>query len=490
MSARPDVPTAPRWTAARALALVLPVLAAALVRAGLAWDASDAPLLGDEATLQRFGRIWQLHGVYVGEWPPVYPWLLSTLQGFFGEPANVAWARAFNALCSTLVVVATMGLAAEVGGRRAAVLAGWFAALSPALSIWAALLYTEALFVLVFVTALWLAVRMSQSERGLRAAPFVVGALLGFGAVIRAAGLILLVAVAVGAAVARLTGGRDGPRTAGAQRLRAMRACAEALAILVTGLLVLLPWVVRNTLVTGELRWASATGSTNMALGWSGARIPFERVGLDDKTIYGAPLGGMRRRLEAPGPAIPGVEVFSDGTNMEAFAPARMREVLREHPGWALRSRLVHVSELCSPLSFAHRAVRTGQLDRLERSTLLRRTFTVGGAALTALLLSFALVGVARGRYSPAVGWLAAAVAAAHLVVPLLMFGISRFRAPLDPLILVFAALAFVPRPAPPHVHPGVSRRARWVAGALVALWCLTQAVMLPVTSTALRATW
>lgn len=467
------------------LALALPVLAAILVRAVLAFDAVDAPLLGDEATLQRFGRLWQLHGVYVGEWPPVYPWLLATLHGLCGEPANVVWARVFNVLCSSLVVVATMGLAREIAGWRTALLAGWFAALSPALSIWAALLYTEALFVLVFVAALWLLVRLLQSERPSRAAPFVVGALLGFGALIRAAGLILLVAVAVGAAVARCTG-----RSADARRARATRASAEGLAILVTGLCVLVPWIVRNTLITGELRWASATGSMNIALGWSGGRIPFERVGLDDAAIYAAPLGGLRRWLEAPGPAVPGVEVFADGTNMETYAPARMREVLREHPGWALRSRLVHVSELCSPLSFGHRAVRMGQLDGVARQPLPRRVYTVGGAALTVLLLALAVAGVARRGYSPAVGWLAAAVAAAHLVVPLLMFGISRFRAPLEPLIVVFAALALAPGPVTLQQHARASRRAVWVAAALAVLLLATLAVMAPVADAALRATW
>jgi hypothetical protein len=477
-------PTSTGWSVAPALALVWPVLVAALVRAVLAWDASDAPLLGDEATLQRFGRLWQQHGVYVGEWPPVYPWLLSTLHGLCGEPANVMWARAFNALCSTLVVVVTMGLAREVGGRRAALLAGWFAALSPALSIWAALLYTEALFVLVFVTSLWLLVRMLQDERTSRAAPFVVGALLGFGALIRAAGLILLFAVALGAALARVTGRSDEARS-----VRTVRASAEGLAILVTGLCVLLPWVVRNTLVIGEARWASATGSTNMALGWSGGRIEFERVGIDEGAVYAAPLGCLRRWLEAPGPEVPGTEVFVEGTNMETYAAARLGAVLREHPGWALRSRLVHVSELCSPLSFAHRAVRTDQLDGVARHALPRRVFTVGGAVSTVLLFALALVGVARRGYSRAVGWLAAAVAAAHLVVPLLMFGISRFRAPLDPLILVFAALAFVPLP-PGKLSDAAARHVPWVAVALAALFCVTLAVMAPVAVAALRATW
>jgi uncharacterized membrane protein len=87
------------------------------------------------------------------------------LQALFGEPASIAWARVFNVLCSSLVVALTMGLAHELGGRRTALLAGWFGALSPTLSIWGALLYTEALFVAVFVTALWLLVRMLQDER-------------------------------------------------------------------------------------------------------------------------------------------------------------------------------------------------------------------------------------------------------------------------------------------------------------------------------------
>jgi len=90
----------------------------------------------------------------------------------------------------------------------------------------------------------------------------------------------------------------------------------------------------------------------------------------------------------------------------------------------------------------------------------------------------------------------ASAVAAAHLVVPLLMFGISRFRAPLDPLILVFAALACAPHSGGKPASGGIlaraapTRRAVWVAAALAALLCVTLAVMAPVVDAALRATW
>lgn len=451
----------------------LPILVAALLRGALTWDALDAPLLGDEATLQRLARTWDQYGVYVGEWPPVFPWLLTTLRRLVGDPENIAWMRALDTLASLLVVVATMALAHTLGGRRVALVAGWFAALDLALAIWSALLFTEALYVLVFMLALCVLARAFAGARVTTALLFLVGGLLGVGALVRAAGLVLLFAVAIGAAVAR------GYRPPEGEAPLARRAVA-ALLVVVAGLAVMLPWSVRNTQVLGASAWASPTGTGNVALGWSGARIVFERVGVADEDVYAAPLGGLRRWLERPGPSVPGPEVFAEGANMERWARERVVEVVTTHPGWAVRSRVLHVSELFSPLSFAHRALRLGQLEGCARRPWLRRALLVGGALTSVALFGLAVVGVARRRYPEWWWWIAASIALAHLVVPLAMFGISRFRAPLEPILIVFAALAFS-RDAEPRAAGGRARV--WVpalvlGGALIVMTPVVYAVI------------
>jgi len=457
------------------LAVAAPLVVALAVRALLALDASDGPLLGDEATLRRLAELWREHGVYVGEWPPVFPWLLAQLQRLAGEAAGLALMRGLNVAAATAVVAATMALARELGGRRAALAAGWIAALSPAVAIWGGLLFTEAPFVALTTAALALLARRLNSDEGTRHLPWICGLLLGAAALVRAAGLLLIGAVVVGVFVAR---GRRG----------LMRGVADAAAIAALALLVLAPWSVRSTTVAGRSKWASGTGPANIVLGWSGAPIPFERAGLADADVHGAPLGSLRRWLERPGPTVPGPEVLAERGGLAAYAPERVREVLREHPGWAVRSRIVHLAELFSPQSFGHRAARLGQLDGLSARPWLRRAFSLGGALLTVATFACAFWALNRGSLAAAHRRILFGFAAAHVAVPLLMFGISRFRAPLEPVVIAVAALLWSSASA------GAARDRRGpdtaTAGTLAALYGAGLLVTLPVVWTAVRAGW
>ncbi|MEZ6017415.1 MAG: glycosyltransferase family 39 protein [Planctomycetota bacterium] len=480
----------------RHVAWALPLLFAALVRIALAADAADGPLLGDEATLRRLGNLWATHGVYVGEWPPVIPWLLARLQGLVGLGPNLAWLRGLDVVFSTATVGVIMALVARLGGRRAGLVAGWVAAQHVALAIWSALIFTEALFVLVFAVALALVARLFDADRAPSARargwlPFAIGAWLGVGLLVRAAGLVLTVAVGAAVFLARAREEQaraPGPRLGAIVAAPATRGLVEAAAIIVAALVVLLPWSMRSTLVVGASKWASATGAGNIVLGWSGAPIPFERAGLESSAIDAAPLGGLRHWLEAPGPSVPGPEVFADGTRMQGYARERVREVLTTHPGWAIRSRIIGVSDVFSPLSFAHRALRLGQLDGIAQRPWARRALLLGGALSSVAVLGLALVAAARRVAPPWFEVLALLLVLAHVAVPLAMFGISRFRAPLEPVLIALAALACT-RPTDPSRAPtGITRKL--IVGALSALAVVTQLVSLPVVVAALRTSW
>ena len=461
----------------------LPLAVALVLRALLASAASAGPLLGDEATLRRLAAMWREHGVYTGEWPPAFPWALARLSDLFGPEAGLVWMRAVNVIAATAVVAATMALAWELAegqpggprrGRRAALAAGWIAALSPAVAIWGALLFTEAPFVALTTSALVLLARRARVAESPRSLPWIAGLLLGSAALVRAAGLLLILALAGGMLWAR---GRRGIQ----------RGCVDAAAILALAFAVLAPWAVHQTLLAGRSKWASGTGPANIVLGWSGAPIPFERAGLSDADIYAAPLGSLRRALEARGPAVPGPEVLAVSGGLAAYAPERVREVLREHPGWALRSRIVHLGELFSAQSFLHRAARLGQLPGLASRPWLRRGVTFGAVLCTGGTVLLAVRALAQGLGAPAQRRILAAFAAAHVVVPFLMFGISRFRAPLEPVIIALAALLWSQTSAPEATPRPADRR---LAAGLGLCYALCTAVTLPVVWAALCAAW
>ncbi len=459
--------------------LALPLAVALVLRALLAYDASGGPLLGDEATLRRLAAMWREHGVYTGEWPPAFPWILARLSDLFGPEAGLAWMRAVNVVAATAVVAATMALAWELGEgrqgrRRAALAAGWIAALSPAVAIWGALLFTEAPFVALTTSALALLARRVRVAESPRSLPWIAGLLLGSAALVRAAGLLLILALVCGMLWAR---GRKGIQ----------RGAVDAAAILALAFAVLAPWAVHQTLLAGRSKWASGTGPANIVLGWSGAPIPFERAGLSDADIYAAPLGSLRRALEASGPEVPGPEVLAASGGLAAYAPERVREVLRDHPSWALRSRIVHLGELFSAQSFLHRAARLGQLPGLASRPWLRRGFTFGAVLCTIGTFLLALRALAKGLAAPAQRRILAAFAAAHVVVPLLMFGISRFRAPLEPVVIALAALLWSKAFASEATPRPADRR---LAVGLGLCYALCTAVTLPVVWAALRAAW
>lgn len=487
-------PRTPLWKAQTgALAYAAPLLVAALVRAALCWDAANAPLLGDEAGLVRDAKSWAEHGLYAGIWPPAYPALLRITTSLFGD-AGVLAARVFNALCSCLVVALTMGVAHRVGGRRTAVLAGWFTALHLSMAIWAGLLYTEALFVALTLAAVWSALYTTSFARPPTGSLVVTGVLLGLASTVRAVGAPIVFVVCSALLIDRLQRLWQRRRSAAAQDAEPGSGSASgpgawvdaglAFAVpLAAAAIVMLPMAIQQTSAVGASSWISFTGPVNMAVGWSGTPVPFDRARLDEASITASPLGPLRAWAELPGPERPPDHVLSNEVPFREWVPGRIKSSLREHPGWVLRSRLTSLSDLFSPVSFFHRSQRLGQLDTLEVHSIMRRATAIWCAGFGAVLAALALIGIGRARYSNGWWWLSAGFFALHVAIPLAMFGVSRFRAPLEPFIVIFASLAFV---AKSDAHG--ARPARSLMPAIVI--ALSYLLALPIVIASIRAVW
>jgi 4-amino-4-deoxy-L-arabinose transferase-like glycosyltransferase/SAM-dependent methyltransferase len=165
-------------------------------------------------------------------WPPAYPVLLASMWKITGF--GLTSAKVLNATLGALTIVALYLLGTSMFHRKVGLLSAALFAVFPNAIAWLPLLFPEALFILIFVVALWVLVEfMPETARGKVAVAAAVGLLTGLAALTRGQGLVL-------APVATLIWlSRDGWRPAARQS--AVLALAAALLIA--------PWTIRNWIV-------------------------------------------------------------------------------------------------------------------------------------------------------------------------------------------------------------------------------------------------
>ena len=181
------------------MAVLAPVVAAIVVRLVFAY--TDNTVSPDEAAYLGTGiNIWRGHGItYAGapelHFPPFLPIILGGLAKITPEPHHATVLVTFVASVALVLVVGA--LAARIGGRRAAILALWFAALSPGLSVIVARGAggSEAIYAAIICGAALVTVGPRGTWRDppsvLRGA--VVGLLIGAGYLLRPEGILISV---------------------------------------------------------------------------------------------------------------------------------------------------------------------------------------------------------------------------------------------------------------------------------------------------------
>jgi 4-amino-4-deoxy-L-arabinose transferase-like glycosyltransferase len=171
--------------------------------------------------------------------PPGYPYAVAAAYAVTGKRLSAA--RLMNALLGVSGVLFVFLIALEIWGRRVALLAGSFASVFPPLVFMAGSLLAENLFVPLVLAATWAALRGSRAESGRARLAWAAGAgaLVAASALTRTNGLLLFIPLIVALA------GR--PRSGEWGRALAAPACALA-----AGLVVLVPWTLRNTAAFDE----------------------------------------------------------------------------------------------------------------------------------------------------------------------------------------------------------------------------------------------
>jgi arylsulfatase A-like enzyme len=430
--------------------VVAVVAAAFVVRALALVAADDAQLVLDEQHyLQRAEALldgqgflgsyqsWVRHEgrpielpQYPGAWqPPGQTLFLASAMAVFGR--NVTAARFAQVVLGTLGVWLVWLLGRAWLDERHGLVAAWICALYPNLVAFTHYLWSETLFIALFLAALVLLTRR-------RAAPTAVeamagGALLGLAALTRASALYFLPLLLLWMVWAWP-----------AERRRVLGRTALAAG---AALLMILPWTVRNTALHGGFVAIETNAPYNL---WRGnGPDAFAGRGSDAVDSYAWPFQGIpiapvgnrtaRRLVEEArrdlGSAAPG------DLEIAGYARASALDAIREAPGRFVARIPIRLEDLWNPTSFLLRHFRLGAYGPVP-------TFVVALVSAAAVLGYLALMGLAaaglwRLRRQPE-AWLVLGWALFLSAVSAVSFGLTRFRLPFVPLAAIAAAPALL----------------------------------------------
>jgi 4-amino-4-deoxy-L-arabinose transferase-like glycosyltransferase len=398
------------------------LLAVALIlRASLVGATFDTPTTLDPADFSRTGlSIAQGHGYPNSNRapaggpsafrPPAYPLFLGGVYAVAGEEAPPA-ARMVQALLGTLTVALIGIIATRIWGRRIGVLALGIAAVAPPLVVMSTALISEALFVPLVLGAVACVLEARRSPRPVRWT-IAAGVLVGVAELTRTNALVLL--IPLGIAVWQI-----GPRSG-------WRALIRPALLALAAVLVIAPWTLRNLFVlhafvpvSTEVGYTLA-GTYNLA-----SRADKHWPAVWKEAEHGASSEYGQILFSAS------VERWSERKLDDRLLSAAIADIRRD-PSYMLKVaafnavRMFHLGEL----DFAVANLRDTGIPRAPA------VFEIAGFYVLGLL---ALSGIAARRVRQAPLWL--------WLVPLLLLstvlvtGFIRFRAGIDPFLVMLAAV-------------------------------------------------
>jgi 4-amino-4-deoxy-L-arabinose transferase-like glycosyltransferase len=340
--------------------------------------------------------------------PPGYPYLLAAayrLTGTTGSERRTEVGRALGALLGLVAVLFVGLIARRIWGPKAGILAMGIAAVYPPLITVGDALLSESLFTCLVLAGVWSVLKYRSSPRigWLLAA----GALAGLAALTRTNGIVVLVALIAGVALPRR------PRR---------RQLADAAVLLVTAVVMIVPWTIRNAIAMD-------------------AFVPVSDQ--DGFTLEGTYNDVSRLDSKAPGawrPVLvpPYLAVLMRPNIREVDANQRLRSLafkyIEDHPtylGKVAFWNMLRLTALSSPGKGAD------QMGAAETGISLRSLHVNNYAFYVLALLGFVAAAVGGWRGAPVFVWLVPL-----FLVLSLIFVISspRYRVPCDPFLVLVAA--------------------------------------------------
>ena len=341
--------------------------------------------------------------------PPLYPLALAPVYAAVGtDNASDRWlgARLEQAVIGTAIVALIACIALQLWGRRPALIAGAIAAVYPPLLQAGTSLLTEPLFVAMVLAAIAAVLRYRLSDPRLRWLA-VAGACAGFAALTRGNGLAVVVALAFGAwdLLPRMS----------------LRSIARPALLVACAALVIAPWTIRNAVELDA--FVPVTDQAGVAIGGQ-----YNDVAKDYDWSWvgpwGVPAFADLYEGEPPGEVELGRELIDRGI-----------DYVIDHPGSVVSvafNNALRLVSLHDPIAFERSSAPVvGQ----PRGLAVAGAVAFWAVALVAIAGAF----TAAARRIPAFIWVYAGLLIASIIF---VAGSSRYRAPLEPLVILLAAAA------------------------------------------------
>jgi 4-amino-4-deoxy-L-arabinose transferase-like glycosyltransferase len=406
--------------------------------------ATDLRPYADESGYLYLALLWQRYSICSDAllylWPPGYPFLLAGAIDLFGT-AGIFALKLFQVVIAGGSGLMLMLLARRLFSRPTALLAGaiWCGYLP--LIGFTHYLWPETIYQALFLTTLWLLVRWWQqedreavSDRWLVAAGICVGVSLFF----KEIGLWWCLPV----------GGLLAFRDRGLGR---WRAGSRGAVFLLAASVIVAPWTLRNFEVYERFVPVGSTLGQNVYLGMNGDYTNFdyppalrEEVGRKNAAVRDRLTSPVAPRWELSG-AMNIIDRSSDNVR-------RGREYALDHPGYMIRTRIKRLADWATPTSFYVRHYAVDRYQGFLARPIVRRTLVTSALLLPLLVLLGAVGGISLRLPSSDLRGLLFWTLLYFSLAGALIAGMSRYRASIEPLLILLAAAFFLPgerRPRP-----------------------------------------
>lgn len=434
------------------LAVLVLVLAALGLRGGALWLGRDALEWNDQITYKQRAedlldgkgytgsyQSWALHkGLrkmrdlprYLGAYQaPGYAAFIALVMKVCGR--ELIWVKLAQVLLGAATVWLVYALGRDAVSHLAGLCAGWLYALDPTLIAFTHYIFTETLFLFLFTAGLWLWMR--PTALGVFRA-VLAGVSFALAAYVKSSVLYLLPLLGLWLVW------RERERRAQALRFCAIAALAWVACVA--------PWTLRNIQVHGGFVLMDSSGPFNLWRGnqpnayqrrlhnadWNMRHTePFEAYTYAPVAEVGgsAAVDIAREMFETDTP--------TDLQVMEAAQKSAVRYAL-DDLGWTARRAFYKYVDLWNPTSFVMRHLERDGYGPISPAT---------AAALSwACVLSYALVWCLAlpslwRRANTALGVMALMLVYYYTLIHMATFGLTRFRLPVMPILMVLAGATF-----------------------------------------------
>lgn len=334
---------------------------------------------------------------------PLYPLMIAGIYRAFGEH------QVLVQLAQVLLFAGTALLTYDLGRRlynaRTGVLAGVLCAVHPALLRYVADFHLETLFTFLFTGSVWLSVRFYERPDFRRAAAFGVAGALA--ALTKAVAVLYPAVFVVCWWLKRRVAPKELGNRAAVLNVFVLFACMG---------LTILPWTVRNYVVTGHLVPISTGFSDAFLRGYVFSKTDYATLRRPPYTDGENESNAMFRAICADEGAVWEQDDYQTDKILNRAAKARL---------------------LASPAAFVRKTF-VGLFTFWYEMTSLKNSLAAGGMALIAW--AFALLGLQRSRLDARPAWLLLAPVLYFnlLLAPLLALG--RYSVPVLPCLGVLAS--------------------------------------------------